>query len=193
MIRHFPRRFCSSSSSVVGRATSSIIIHQARALSVGFSNNIGCYNHRRLSHQTMHIRKFSSKDINSDNNINQEEEEEGDEIIKIYGDRPEYDSTTDTSKYTHEVKVQMPDIGDQIGGAIETWYKQPGDIIHRDEVICDIRTEEFTFGMMTDDDFDSVMGEILVEEESGVVEPGTPIFTTFSEDKHHQDDGDKDE
>lgn len=26
-------------------------------------------------------------------------------------------------------------------GTIETWYKKEGDLIKRDEVICDIRTE----------------------------------------------------
>jgi hypothetical protein len=176
---------------VVGR-TSSIRTHQMRALSVGFSN-IDSYIHRELCQQNIRIRQFSNKNMNGDNSSNKNQEEGGDEITKIYGDKPDYESTTDTSKYTHEVKVEMPDIGDLSGGTIETWYKRPGDIIRRDEVICDIRTEAFTFGMMTDDDFDSVMGEILVEEESGMVEPGTVICTTFSEDKHHRDDGDKDE
>lgn len=185
-IRHFPRRF--------GRTTTSIT-HQRRALSIFefSSNSIDGYNHRASSHQNISIRQFSKKDLNngdsSSNKKQEEEEDEGDEIIMIYGDRPEYESSTDKSKYTHEVKVEMPDIGDLKGGIIEKWYKQPGDIIHRDDAICDIRTESFTFGMVTDDDFDSVMGQILVEEESGMVDPGTVIFTTFSEEKHHRDGG----
>ncbi len=143
----------------------------------------------------MQIRQFSKTDLNGDNSSSKkDEEEEGDEVVMIYGDRPEYESSSDKSKYTHEVKVEMPDIGDLKGGIIEKWYKQPGDVIHRDDAICDIRTESFTFGMVTDDDFDSIMGEILVEEESGMVDPGTVIFTTFSEEKHHRDGGDtKDE
>ncbi|KAL7457348.1 hypothetical protein ACHAWC_008892 [Mediolabrus comicus] len=167
-------------------------------MSVGFSNttvdsyrNVGLMNHQKTSC----IRYFGSKDLNGDGSSSKdgEEEEEGDQIVKIYGDRPDYDVTSsDTSKFTHEIKVEMPDVGDSTGGTIETWYKKPGDIIQRDEVICDIRTEQFTFGMLTDDDFDSVMGEILVEEESGVVEPGTIICTTFSEDKHHRDNNDED-
>jgi len=159
---------------------------------MGFSNN-SSVNHRGLYQQNIHIRQFSKKDLNGDNNSNnKQDEEEGDEIITIInGDRPDYESASDASKYTHEVKVEMPDIGDLKGGNIEKWYKQPGDIIHRDDIICDIRTESFTFGMVTDDDFDSMMGKILVEEESGMVDPGTVIFTTFSEDKHHRDDGDK--
>lgn len=157
------------------------------------NNSIGGYNHRAsLSHHQINIRQFSKKDLNGDSsNTKQEEEDEGDEVIMIYGDRPDYESSTDKSKYTHEVKVEMPDIGDLKGGIIEKWYKQPGDIIHRDDAICDIRTESFTFGMVTDDDFDSIMGQILVEEESGMVDPGTVIFTTFSEEKHHRDGGDK--
>lgn len=188
MIRHFPRRFCRGS--LVDRTSSFRTHHQKMmTLSVGFSNIDG-YNHRGLCQQNIRIRHFSNKNGNNSSN---NQDEEGDEITKIYGDKPDYESTTDTSKYTHEIKVEMPDVGDLSGGTIETWYKKPGDIIRRDEVICDIRTEAFTFGMMTDDDFDSVMGEILVEEESGMVEPGTVICTTFSEDKHHRDDGDKDE
>ena len=155
------------------------------------SNTIDGYNHRISSQQHIQIRQFSKKDLNGDSSNIKQEEDEGDEIIKIYGDRPDYESSKDKSKYTHEVKVEMPDIGDLKGGAIEKWYKQPGDVIHRDDAICDIRTESFTFGMVTDDDFDSIMGEILVEEESGMVDPGTVIFTTFSEEKHHRDGGDK--
>lgn len=204
MFQQFARRWCSSvggvgnSSSVVGKQYigSSAIAHQRRAMSVGFSNttvdsyrNVHLMNHQKTSC----IRYFGSKDLNGDSSTSKDgEEEEGDQIVKIYGDRPDYEKQSDTSKYTHEIKVEMPDVGDSDGGTIETWYKKPGDIIQRDEVICDIRTEQFTFGMLTDDDFDSVMGEILVEEESGVVEPGTIICTTFSEDKHHRDNDDED-
>ena len=36
----------------------------------------------------------------------------------------------------------MPSIAFFLGlGTIETWYKKEGDLIKRDEVICDIRTE----------------------------------------------------
>ena len=183
MIRHFPRRLCSGSKNVVvGRIS---ITHQQRSLSLGFSNSIGgCYNHSGSSQPSIHIRQFGKY-------IKHEQKEEGDEITLIYGDRPDYESSSDKSKYTHEVKVEMPDIGDLKGGTIETWYKRPGDVIHRDDVVCDIRTEDFTFGMVTDDDFDSIMGEIFVEEESGMVDPGTVIFTTLSEPKHHVDSTDE--
>lgn len=87
----------------------------------------------------------------------------------------------DRSKFTHEVKIEMPNLDDDIKGeymcafddvllchrviatfdntnefrfsnrycnrqllckgVIEKWYKKEGDIIKKDEVICDIRTE----------------------------------------------------
>ena len=39
----------------------------------------------------------------------------------------------------------------------------------------------FTFGMMSDDDYDSIMGKILVPEESDPVKPGTTICITLNE------------
>ncbi|KAL7524080.1 hypothetical protein ACHAWF_000810, partial [Thalassiosira exigua] len=89
----------------------------------------------------------------------------------------------DRSRFTNEVKVQFPEVGDDSAGlgVIEKWYKAKGDIIKRDEVICDIRTNLFTFGMLTDDDYDSIMEEILVPEESEPINPLTIICTTFNE------------
>lgn len=69
---------------------------------------------------------------------------------------------------------------------IEKWHKKEGDLIKRNEVICDIRTKLFTFGMLTDDDYDSIMGEILIPEESEPVKPGTVICITLNEG--HKDD-----
>ena len=39
----------------------------------------------------------------------------------------------------------------------------------------------FTFGMLTDDDYDSIMGKILIQEESEPIEPGTTICITLNE------------
>ena len=64
---------------------------------------------------------------------------------------------------------------------IQKWFKKEGDLIKRDEVICDIRTELFTFGMLTDDAYDSIMGKILIPEEAEPIEPGTVICTTLNE------------
>ncbi|EED95389.1 THAPSDRAFT_261476 [Thalassiosira pseudonana CCMP1335] len=88
----------------------------------------------------------------------------------------------DRNKFTHEVK-----------GIIETWYKKEGDIIKQDDVICDVRTEMFTFGMITDDDFDSIMGKILVPERTKPIKPGTVICTTFNAEGKSEDDNKKDD
>jgi len=80
-------------------------------------------------------------------------------------------SDFDRTKFTHEVKIEMPNVGDdiececpvvsttilpsvenygfikicafskKIAGVIEKWHKKEGDLIKRDDVICDIRTE----------------------------------------------------
>ncbi|KAL7485212.1 hypothetical protein ACHAW6_010806, partial [Cyclotella cf. meneghiniana] len=49
----------------------------------------------------------------------------------------------DRSKFTHEVKICMPDLGEgeDVKGVIETWYKKKGDFIKKDDVLCDIETE----------------------------------------------------
>lgn len=99
----------------------------------------------------------------------------------------------DRNKFTHEVKVRMPDVGEDAGGIIETWYKKEGDIIKQDDVICDVRTEMFTFGMITDDDFDSIMGKILVPERTKPIKPGTVICTTFNAEGNSEDDNKKDD
>lgn len=46
--------------------------------------------------------------------------------------------------------------------------------------------------MLTDDDFDSVMGEILIPEESEPMKPGTVICTTFNEGHDEEEDEEKD-
>mmetsp|Transcript_6809 Transcript_6809/g.12137 ORF Transcript_6809/g.12137 Transcript_6809/m.12137 type:complete len:229 (-) Transcript_6809:133-819(-) len=87
----------------------------------------------------------------------------------------------DRSKFTHEVKVEMPDVGDDTEGIIDRWFKEEGDIIKPGDVICDIRTKLFTFGMMTDDDYHSIMGEILIPANSDPIKPNTVICKTLNE------------
>lgn len=47
---------------------------------------------------------------------------------------------TDRSKYTDEVKIRMPDIGDG-KGKILRWFRNEGDIVRYEDVLCDIETE----------------------------------------------------
>ena len=45
----------------------------------------------------------------------------------------------DRSKFTHEIEIRMPDMGEGQGKIIK-WYKQEGDLILRDDILCDIET-----------------------------------------------------
>ena len=65
--------------------------------------------------------------------------------------------------------------------------RRSGDIIKRDDPICDVRTDLVTFGMITDDE-ESIMSEILVAEESEPVEPGTVLCITLSKESSSVDE-----
>eukprot|EP00804_Cyclotella_cryptica_P018398 CCRYP_020367-RB/>CCRYP_020367-RB protein AED:0.37 eAED:0.37 QI:150/0.88/0.8/1/0.11/0.1/10/1838/176 len=113
------------------------------------------------------------------------------EIHRYFGKlNDKKDDVIDRSKFTHEVKIYMPDVGEgeDVKGVIETWYKKKGDLIKKDDM--------FTFGLCTDDDFDSIMGDILVPENAEPVAAGTVICTTFNEghgDELKEDDDKDDE
>jgi hypothetical protein len=80
----------------------------------------------------------------------------------------------DRSKFTDKIPVPMPDLGTSNGNSpdrlskINEWFFKPGDIVQHEDVLCDIETPEFTFGMETDDEEVTIMGEILVPV-------GTPV------------------
>lgn len=96
----------------------------------------------------------------------------------------------DRSKFTREVTIAMPDVGDdsEMEGVVERWYMKEGDIIKSGDVICDIRTKLVTFGMLTDDNYDSIMGEILIPSGSAPVKPGTIICKTLNEGGSDKED-----
>jgi hypothetical protein len=48
----------------------------------------------------------------------------------------------DMSQYTDEVKLKMPDMDSD--GKVLKWYKKEGDLIKRDETLCDIELEVST-------------------------------------------------
>lgn len=64
-------------------------------------------------------------------------------------------------------------------GKVLEWYKKEGDLILKDDVLCDIETKDFSFGMVTDDECDAIMGEIIVEAGSEPVEEGAVICTVL--------------
>ena len=82
-----------------------------------------------------------------------------------YVDKTQPRPKLDPADYPTKVPVRMPDMGEG-GGKILQWYKQPGDVVLRDDVLCDIETVDFVFGMETDDEHPAIMGEILVEAPS---------------------------
>lgn len=97
------------------------------------------------------------------------------------------DDEIDRSLYTEKVPVRMPEISDFDCKIVE-WHKQPGDIIRREDILCDIETPDFTFGMETDDEHLAIMGEIHVEAPSDAVPHHTVICTLL-----HPSSGEKEE
>jgi len=67
----------------------------------------------------------------------------------------------DKSKFTEEVKIRMPDLGED-NARVRKWHKKEGDLIKWNDVLCDIEVESFEFGMVTDDECDAIMGPIFV-------------------------------
>jgi Biotin-requiring enzyme len=105
-----------------------------------------------------------------DNGANSDkEDEEGKTVI-------------DMSEFPIKVELRMPDMGMGSGKILE-WYKQEGDLVKTDDVICDIETPDFTFGMESEDDYDTVMGEIIVQAPSGPVKDNDVICTMYHPEK----------
>ena len=73
-----------------------------------------------------------------------------------------FQKSLDPSEYTEQVKVRLPEMDDG-EGRIVRWYKEEGDIVLRNDVLCDVETESFTFGMQTDDEYPAILGPILVQ------------------------------
>lgn len=130
--------------------------------------------------------------------------EEGEEVVKVVDAEEIFtdDDLNDSKQhpleslkgskeeYTVEVKINMPDMGDGDDNTIETWYKQPGDIVKFNDVLCDISTPDFTFGMVIEDEEDAIMGEILVKE-GETADDYAPICITYHRQEEPTDDGEE--
>jgi hypothetical protein len=68
----------------------------------------------------------------------------------------------DPSMFTEEIQVRMPEIGEGEGKILK-WFKEEGDVVQREDILCDIETPDFTFGMEIDDEELGIIGKILVE------------------------------
>lgn len=50
---------------------------------------------------------------------------------------------------------------DDVEGRIVKWYKDEGDVVLGDDVLCDVESDSCSFGMRTDDEHPALMGPIL--------------------------------
>jgi len=91
----------------------------------------------------------------------------------------------DKSKFTVEVPVRMPDMGEG-GGKVVKWHFGPGDIVQHGDLLCDIQTPDFTFAMETDDECLAVVKELLVEADGPDVTDNEVICILL----HEPDKGD---
>ncbi len=91
---------------------------------------------------------------------------------------------TESSLYTNPIVVEMPQVDASDSGEnffVEKWHKRPGDFLEKDDVLCEIATPDFVFGMQIDDEETGIMGEIHAEE--GVkVACHAPICTIYHKD-----------
>jgi hypothetical protein len=117
----------------------------------------------------------------SSNDGDKSKVEEDGSVAVEFEDLTAKDPEVDRSKYTEEIKVRMPDMGEG-EGKILTWYKQEGDVVKRQDILCDIETPDFTFGMETDDEHLAIMGKILVPAPSEPIKDGEVICILLHED-----------
>ncbi|OEU12861.1 hypothetical protein FRACYDRAFT_244134 [Fragilariopsis cylindrus CCMP1102] len=85
----------------------------------------------------------------------------------------------DYSLYTEPIIIEMPQLDDisddKTNCYIEEWFKKENDIIYFGDVICDISTPDFSFGMQIDDEDDiGILKEIHIKEDIKVAD-FTPI------------------
>ena len=116
-------------------------------------------------------RSHSEKGQNSTDDHESKKQEPAGTIITFSEKDPDIEdneasniANDDTSKglYKVEIPIRMPDMGEGENRILK-WYKRPGDWIKRNDILCDIQTPDFTFGLVTEDECDAVMGEIFYE------------------------------
>jgi Biotin-requiring enzyme len=129
---------------------------------------------------------YSTTKVENKKELTEEERllENIEEIVDIPASALE--EVIDRSKYTNPIPIPMPDLGTSNGNSpdryslVKEWFFQKGDIIQHEDVLCDIQTPDFTFGMETDDEGITIMGDILVPAGQPVPD-GTVLCYTFHE------------
>ena len=148
----------------------------------------------------------TSKDDKSNNNLKNNDDLEpltvssGQASITLKGswteandlhDKREEEEQSPSSLFKVPVVIEMPPIDDDDDDEnstallfVEKWHKLPGDFLEKDDVICEIATPEFSFGIQIDDEEKGLMGEIHAKE--GMRVPShTPLCTIY-----HKEDED---
>ena len=123
-------------------------------------------------------RQFSQSPSKSPNSEEVTVTESADDGVPTVKSHPASALKFARERYTVPVTIRMPDISDTNDNTIEEWFKKPGDVIKRDDVLCDISTPDFTFGMSVDDETDAIMGDILIQAGEQVSD-GTPICVVY--------------
>eukprot|EP00814_Leptocylindrus_danicus_P021022 CAMPEP_0116032524 /NCGR_PEP_ID=MMETSP0321-20121206/18223_1 /TAXON_ID=163516 /ORGANISM="Leptocylindrus danicus var. danicus, Strain B650" /LENGTH=147 /DNA_ID=CAMNT_0003507981 /DNA_START=33 /DNA_END=476 /DNA_ORIENTATION=+ len=86
----------------------------------------------------------------------------------------EEETKLDLSKFTIPQELEFPDVAGNGGVSFKV---AEGELIRRGDAICEVELAEFSFGMDSDEETDTVMGTIHVQEGDSNIEPGTPICT----------------
>ena len=105
---------------------------------------------------------------------------------------PAHDIDLDRSLYTKEVKVRMPEM-DEYDARILKWYKKEGDVVLRDDSLCDIATDSFDFTMQTEDEHPAIMGPILVPASETEIVPDDTVICILLHKEEPKEEEKKDE
>ena len=74
--------------------------------------------------------------------------------------------------------VRVPTLGESVTEAtVATWFKQPGDSINIDEMLCELETDKVTVEVPSP--VAGIMGEIIAQE--GTVVSMDALLTTIGE------------
>lgn len=92
------------------------------------------------------------------------------------------DDKFDVDAYTIPIVIEMPPM-DDVGGDeshcfVEAWHKKEGDWVRPEDVLCDVSTPDFVFGMQIDDSELGLLKEIHVQENVRVPDH-TPLCTIY--------------
>ena len=84
--------------------------------------------------------------------------------------------------------VRVPTLGESVTEAtVATWFKQPGDNINMDEMLCELETDKVTVEVPSP--AAGVMGDIVAQE--GSVVSMDALLTTISEGRAEKPENEK--